>query len=272
MNAGTSPGRRAGWLLAAFLLGPGPLRAANPHALWQIVHGRCVPDQELHRDPAPCIVVDEPAGFAVLKDIVGPEQLLLIPTARIAGIEDPVLRRPDAPNYFAAAWAQRPRIEALLHRTLPRDDLSLAINSAYGRSQDQMHIHIDCIDPAVHDALGSGLAGIGPQWRDLPVMLSGHRYRAMRIVGAQLADVDPFRLLAASLPDPQRQMGRHTLVLVGAQLPEPGFVLLDGSLDLLRLDRASGEELQDHSCAILRTGSQRAGSQGAGGQGLSAAR
>ncbi len=251
--------RRAGWLplLAALLLGPAPLRAADPHALWQIVHGRCVPDQDLHRDPAPCVTVDEPAGFAVLKDIVGPEQLLLIPTSRIAGIEDPVLLRPDAPNYFAAAWAQLPRVEALLHRALPRDDLSLAINSVYGRSQDQMHIHIDCIGRAVQDALAAALADIGPQWRDLPVTLSGHRYRAMRLAGGRLAGVNPFRLLAASLPDPQRQMGRHTLVLVGARFPEPGFVLLDGSLDLLRLDRASGEELQDHSCAILRAGGQR---------------
>ena len=252
--------------MAALLLGPAPLRAA-PHALWQIVHGRCVPDQELHRDPAPCLVVDEPAGYAVLKDIVGPEQLLLIPTARIAGIEDPVLLRPDAPNYFAAAWAQLPRVEALLHRALPREDLSLAINSAYGRSQDQMHIHIDCIGRAVHDALAALLAGIGPEWRELPVSLSGHRYRAMRIAGGQLAGVDPFRLLAASLDDPQHRMGRHTLVLVGARLPEPGFILLDGSLDLLRLDRASGEELQDHACAILLAGGPRAG-----GQGLSAAR
>lgn len=227
-------------LLAALLLGTGPLRAADPHALWRIVHERCVPDQGLHRDPAPCAAVDEAAGFAVLKDIVGPEQFLLIPTSRIAGIEDPALLRPDAPNYFADAWAQLPRLEALLHRVLPREDVSLAINSSWGRSQDQLHIHIDCIGRAAHEALAPALEGIGAEWRELPTTLSGHRYRAMRIAAGQLAGANPFRLLAASLPDPTRQMGRHTLVLVGARLPEPGFVLLDGQLDLLRLDRASG--------------------------------
>ena len=36
-------------------------------------------------------------------------------------------------------------MEAEAGRALPDDVLSLAINSIHGRSQDQLHIHIDCI-------------------------------------------------------------------------------------------------------------------------------
>lgn len=243
-----------GWLLVlsvlvAGLLVAGPARAGDPHALWRIVHDRCVTDQQQHRMPAPCAVVDVAGGFAVLKDIVGLEQFLLIPTARLSGIESPELLRGDAPNYFADAWAQVPLLEARLHRKLPREDIALAINSSYGRSQDQLHIHIDCIGVPVHAALTAQLDAIGTGWTELRTPLAGHRYRAMRIPGERL-DANPFHLLARALHDPARQMGRHTLVLVGANFPEAGFILLDDHLDLLRLDRAAGETLQDHSCAI----------------------
>lgn len=229
---------------------PHRLRVASPHVLWKIVSERCLPDVHLHGAPAPCAVVDEAGGFAVLKDKIGTEQFLLIPLMRITGIESPVILLAGTPNFFADAWAQIPLVEARLHRTLPREDVSLAINSAYGRSQDQLHIHVDCISQAAHDALAGQIGKIRMGWTALPTSILGHHYRAMRITGEQLGQANPFHLLAASLDHPERQMGRHTLVLVGAHFPEPGFILLDDHLDLLHLDLASGEELQDHACAI----------------------
>ena len=248
--------RSAGWA-ALLLLATAPAAAENPDALWQIVHGRCEPDQAARGKPAPCAVVDHTGGFAILKDIRGREQYLLIPTARITGIESPAVLRPDAPNYFADAWNGMGLVQAALHRSLPREDLSLAINSAYGRTQDQLHIHMECIGLPVHEALLAHQAEIGEGWTKLRTPLAGHSYRAMRIAGAQLGAVNPFRLLARSLPDPAASMGRHTLVLVGADFPQPGFILLDGQASLLHLDRGSGGELQDHSCAIA-TGKQPA--------------
>jgi CDP-diacylglycerol pyrophosphatase len=248
--AGGRSGRRlaiAAVLLVATLSAAGLVRAHDPQALWRIVDGRCVPDQQRAHDPAPCAVVDQPHGFAMLKDRVGAEQFLLIPTARIAGIESPELLQPDAPNYFADAWAEVPLVEARLHRPLPREDVSLAINSAHGRSQDQMHIHIDCIGRAARDALAAQAGRIGAGWTELELPPAGHRYRAMRIAGGRLDGANPLRLLAASLRDPAGEMGRHTLVLVGARLPAPGFVLLDGAYD-----HAAGEELQDHACGVAR--------------------
>ncbi len=236
--------------------------AHDPDALWKIVHGRCVADQQQHADPAPCVGVDlsqgERLGSAVLKDITGNTQYLLIPTARIRGIESPAILAPDAPNYFAEAWAATALVDARLHRPLPREDFALAINSQDGRSQNQLHIHVDCIRPDIRAALDPVAAGLDGSWRTLPMRLALHRYRALWLPGDTLS-ANPFRLLAASLADPAAEMGRHTLVLVGAtRSGRPGFVLLDGmsgplSITIplgIKLGPGSGEELEDHACRI----------------------
>ncbi len=227
--------------------------AADPSALWKIVDRRCVPDETMHARPEPCAAVDLAQGFAVLKDIRGREQYLLIPTRRLGGIESPELLQPQTPNYFADAWTQVRLVEARVGHGLPREDLSLAVNSAYGRSQNQLHIHIDCIGMAAHAMLRSQAGRIGTGWSVLPP-IGGTRYRAMYIPGETLGAHDPFHLLAASLHDPHGEMGRHTLVLVGTAMPQPGFFLLDGEIHRLRLDFATGENLQDHTCRIGDTG------------------
>lgn len=226
-------------------------RASDPSALWHIVHGQCVPDQRQHHDPAPCAAVSVDKGYAVLKDLRGAYQFLLIPTARVSGIGDPAVLAPDAPNYWQAAWNARRFLAQRVGHAVPRDVLSLAINSSVGRTQDQLHIHVDCVRPDVRAALRQHQAAIGLHWAPFPVPLAGHRYRAMRIDQPELGGINPFRLLARSVPE--RDMRWHTLVLVVTSLGgRPNFVLLDDRADLLAGDLASGEQLQDHGCALLR--------------------
>lgn len=226
----------------------------NPNALWQIVDQKCVPHQRQSGDPSPCAQVDLERGFAVLKDLVGVAQYLLIPTRRVSGIESPSLLSPEAPNDWAPAWDARTYVERALGKTLPRSAVSLAINSAWGRTQDQLHIHIDCVRTDVAATLAARRADLSPAWQPFPEPLAGHRYRAMRVNGADLTGVNPFHLLAASLAEPTREMGKHTLVVVGMtfEADQPGFVVLDGVVDLAIFDRASGEVLQDHQCMIAR--------------------
>ena len=89
---------------AGLLLSSPAARAYDPNAIWKIVHDKCVPNQEDHGDPKPCAEVDlkngVAHGYAVLKDLHGATQYLLIPTQRIVGIESPELLAPDAANYF----------------------------------------------------------------------------------------------------------------------------------------------------------------------------
>ncbi len=226
-----------------------PAARADPDALWRIVHGQCVPDQRDHARPAPCQAVSLDGGWAVLKDRRGATQFLLIPTARVTGIEDPAVLAPDAPDYFAAAWAARGDVAARAGRDLPRDALSLAINSPSGRSQNQLHIHIDCLRPDIRAALRVGAAAVGTDWAPLPGGLLGHRYLARRLDGADPAGPTPFRLLAAMPGVGAAGMAQWTLVLAG--LPQ-GFLLLADRADPAAGDRASGEELQDHDCALAR--------------------
>src|SRR5579862_2608955 len=178
----------------------GAAQAADPDALWKIVSEKCVPNEQQHGQPAPCAAVDlgdgSHGGYVVLKDLVGDTQYLLMPAAKVTGIEDPQILAPGAPNYFADAWAERQFTVTAAKRDLPRDDLSLAINSVYGRTQNQLHIHIDCVTPAVRDALAKNIAALGDKWASFPVKLAGHEYRAMRLGQDGLDRVNVFQRIA----------------------------------------------------------------------------
>jgi CDP-diacylglycerol pyrophosphatase len=226
--------------------------AADPDILWKIVHDKCVPDQQQHHKPAPCQRVDLQAGaergYAVLKDIKGDTQFLLIPTARVTGIESPLLLAPHAPNYWAPAWAARRYVFSRAHKWLPRTAISLAVNSAQGRSQNQLHIHVDCVRPDLRTYLAEHAASLSQSWSDLGTTFGGHHYVARRLDSRDLRGVDPFDLLADGIATARDDMGNWTLVVVG--MAPRGFVLLAGHVDPGSNDNGSGEELQDHGCAL----------------------
>ena len=125
-----------------------------------------------------------------------------------------------------------------------RQPSGLAINAQEARSQDQLHIHVDCLKPDVRDALRSLPAASG--WIVLPSPLHDQRYRALRLPGSGLT-ADPFRLLAGTLPD-GTGLGGWTLVV--AQPDEGGMVLLAGQAGAD--GPGHGEDLLDHGCALAR--------------------
>jgi CDP-diacylglycerol pyrophosphatase len=226
---------------------------ADPDALWKIISEKCLPNEREYGRPAPCALVDldqgAENGFVILKDIVGVTQYLLMPTAKITGIEDPAVLAPGAPNYFADAWNERHFTETAAKRDLPRDALSLAVNSTQARSQNQLHIHIDCIRPDVRDAVERNLTAVGGNWAPFPEPLAGHTYSAIRVSGDNLDAANPFMLLADA-PGARDHMGLETLVVIGETFADgaPGFVILNDQVSAH--DSAGGEELQDHSCAL----------------------
>jgi CDP-diacylglycerol pyrophosphatase len=224
-------------------------------ALWRIVHEACVPNQEKQGDPAPCTLVNLKQGYALLKDKVGKTQYLLVPTARISGIESASLLAGDTPNYWKAAWDSRAQVSQRLGRTLPRDAIGMAVNSAFGRSQNQLHIHIDCVASDVRAQLRAHLSAIGPRWASLPFHLDGHPYRARRVDSASLQGVNPFVLLAQDAQQSTvHDMKRRTLAVVGVVFEDgsDGFILLTDTADVLHGDLAHGEELLDHACTAAR--------------------
>lgn len=213
--------------VAAGILGAcAPAGSDEPHSvLWPIV-GQCLANQATDGNPAPCVFVDKVGGYAILKDLRGTTQFLLIATDRRWGTEDDRIRAADAPNYFAEAWSARACVSRLADTALPASAIALAINSRHGRSDGQLHIHIDRVRADIAAQLR----------RDRPTLeLLGHDYRVQHV--DRLAGTNIFALVQSAMS------GDPTIVVIGD--PAGGFYVLSDYAH--GLDRASGEELQvDH--------------------------
>ena len=223
--------------------------SSNPNALWNIISQKCLPNQQSNGKPAPCVQVDEQQGFVVLKDMNGPLQYLLMPTARITGMESPALLEPATPNFFSQAWAARHYMAEKYGKPIDDSNVSLAINSQYGRSQNQLHIHISCLLPEVKNRLIKDGAAMGYDWQELPDKLLGHTYLARKVTPAELNQRGAFRILAEGVPEADKKMGHFGMAMVSLQGGD--FLLLASERDLLKLNNASTEEIQDHDCKVL---------------------
>lgn len=231
--------------LAAGDLPPPPVHP-NGGALWQVVGGQCLPGMKEKNDPAPCTAVR--SGYALLKDRNGVAQYLLTPDEDITGIED--ARVLTGPNYFAEAWGARAVAAAKLGRPLGRGWTAVTVNSQYGRTQDLLHLHIDCLGAGAVRDLAKISAGTA--WSRDPIRIAGHDYFVRRIDGETLS-VNPFRLLADEMPGAKANMGAWTLAVAGATFDgKPGFFILAGKADPLHGEFASAEELQDHACTAAK--------------------
>jgi CDP-diacylglycerol pyrophosphatase len=244
-------------LAAAAALYTLTVRSADRDALRHIVQDQCLPHwRELH-DPAPCERIDA-TEFAVLADRKGGAHFLLIATRTVSGIEDPQLLQPGAPNYFAAAWRARDRLSAATGHPIRREAVGLAINSSLARGQDQLHIHIECLQPRLYQALHDQAATIGDRWA--PLHAAEFPYLALRITGQDLGEANPFKLLAAGLPAAHADLAAYTIVVAGMTFDDgAGFIVLAGRTPtraaLLAGPPANGlvppaETVLDSSCAV----------------------
>ncbi|WP_039055237.1 CDP-diacylglycerol diphosphatase [Enterobacter sp. Bisph1] len=225
-------------------------KSANPDALRQIVTEQCLPNDREHHSPKPCEQINLKGGYVVMKASEGRLQYLLMPTYRINGTESPLLLQSATPNFFWQSWQSRDFMSKLRGSTVPDNAISLTINSRSGRSQNHFHIHISCLRPDVRAKLNDNSARISSQWLEFPGGLRGHQYLARRVTAEELAQRSPFLMLAEEVPEAKAHMGRYALAM--AQQADGTFVLLATERNLLALNLASAEELQDHQCDILQ--------------------
>jgi CDP-diacylglycerol pyrophosphatase len=216
--------------------------------LWRVVHRICIPASKINL-PYPCTDVvqeDGGAGYAILP--VGAGHILTVPTQRITGIESREIFSPAQPNYWQAAWEQRARLDDDFARKLDRSDVALALNSAFGRSQDQLHIHTACVKSDVKAALAAHRA-IGPRWSRLPANLGGSFYWVRWASGADLSALNVFDMLPLDTRRSPSAMARQTLVVVGGwdDNHAPGFFILNDQAGAR--DDGHGEKLLDFECA-----------------------
>ena len=202
----------------------------NRQALRQVVRA-CVADFKLTTAPYPCLAVNlsggEDRGYVVLRPPLM-HDLILSSTRQIVGIEDPFLRLPDAPSYFDAAWRARSLLADTGGRPPNRNSVALVVNSAVERNQDQLHIHIGCLLPTVQRAIAATAPRIQiADWTQLTAVVPHIVFWGMRVRGSDLAEVDPFRLVAERFADKVRDMGNLTIMVAAVSVGgEDGFLIL----------------------------------------------
>ena len=245
-------------LVGVFLFVPKPAPDAQRGVLWHVVQA-CIADHESIGFAFPCLAVETgqglDKGYVVLRAPFVKSHAIVAPTVRTIGIESPRLRGPDAPNYFDDAWASRTFAMRGLPHEPGRADMALAVNSRFGRSQDQLHIHIDCIRPKVKALLSQDADRIGPgRWTHVRVMPYAPLYWATAVQGETLAGVNVLDLVADGLKIAPDDMDEVTVIVVGSDevVGKPGFVVLARRRLTHVYDEAHGEALMDHSCPAFR--------------------
>jgi len=237
-------------LLVAGAVAVGLVVAHQRDALRRIVQEQCVPGLRKQSNPFPCerVVlassVSEDDGYAILHDRKGGAHFLLIPTRTLPGIESAALLDPAAPDYVAAAWNNRDLLERWLGRALPRDAVGLAINPRAARSQDQLHIHMECVGALLQQAVRTQADVVGSVWT--PFTVADRHFQARRIMGDDFRLADPIRLLASELPDARPDLGLYTVIVAGHTFTKgPGVVVLVGT------GAVGGESLLDSRCETV---------------------
>jgi CDP-diacylglycerol pyrophosphatase len=198
-------------------------------ALWPVVRA-CVADFKLTGAPFPCLKVDisdgEERGDVVLRPPLL-HDLILAPTRKIVGIEDPFLQSPEAPNYLDAAWRARSFLKGADGQAPEREAVGLVVNSAVIRTQDQLHIHVGCLRPSVRRALAAAAPDVPVgDWARIETVILHQTFWGTRIRAADLSDVQPFRLAAEALADRVKDLGVMMIMVAGVRVEDDDEFLI----------------------------------------------
>jgi CDP-diacylglycerol pyrophosphatase len=229
----------------------GTVVAAERGLLWSVVQV-CVTNHQLTGASFPCLDVNTDQGlakgFATIRAPLARTHIIVSPTVRIIGIEAPELQSPDAANYFQYAWEARSHVIAAAEHPLKDADIGMAINSRPGRSQDQLHIHVDCLRRRYAQQLHLHDSAVrSDRWSRLPFAFRGRYYWALLLNAADLSRTNIFRTAATLLQTSPGRMEDMTLVVVPRL--GTGFYLLADQYAPGAMGKGHGEFLLDHSCA-----------------------
>jgi CDP-diacylglycerol pyrophosphatase len=214
--------------------------APRPNSLWSLAQC-CAKNLQSNAD---CRSYDAADKYIILKDNsrLKPAAYLIIPTIRVTGIEDKQIFLPPVVDFWTNGWQQA---QLLLKR--PAADIGLAINSARGRTQNQLHIHIACVLPAVARTLADNADRIGSEpatAAELALAPAQHSYRVIKVRAGLGGTDSPFNLVAA-MPGTGGDMSSQSIAVVGSTTPGAYHVL-----DISNHGGSAGvaEELLDQTC------------------------
>jgi CDP-diacylglycerol pyrophosphatase len=213
----------------------------DPHViLWRIAK-QC--KESLAKNPGcRAYVSDGDQEYAIVKDNspVKPQAYLIIPVARVTGIEDPQILTPPLSKLWESAW-----LWSAEYPGMPPARTGLEINSAMARSQNQMHIHISCVLPEVTDALAKADIPSEPQKAITMKFPSDHStYRVVRIENLR-GENSPFVVVGKMAGVDKNDMKDQSILVVSAP-KQPGFYVLNTTAHGPGTGHA--EDLLDQKC------------------------
>jgi CDP-diacylglycerol pyrophosphatase len=201
-------------------------KPADREALWSVIRTLCIP-ASYFGVRFPCVKVDRTENYAIVESPTNDRlDFVITPTTRIAGIESLVSGLTDYPNLWRIAWRERSLLQQSSARPLDWDAVALAVNSRSTRSQDQLHIHLGCINAALRAFLAVETFPSSPQWllRRPDGVGSGV---FMKILPREAIDKDFFRLIFDEIPGGKTFAEKETIVVAGVkQGAWRGFALM----------------------------------------------
>ncbi len=232
-----------------------PLLPSN--SLYDVVQ-LCKQTQLTVGNPFPCLKVQladgsEP-GFAVVP-IPWTAAVLLVPTRRISGIESPELLSQASPNWWTFSWRAREFLVERKQGLVARNDIALAVNSREARTQNQLHIHVACIDEHIAMRLRPFERAITHTWSTFPLRLGNERWLAMRVEEEDF-DKNPFTLLAALDLASRGPMGDWGIAVLAWRFTDgsDGFLIFATRYSRALAGGGAGVALLDPNCAIATKG------------------
>ena len=218
---------------------------ADRDFLWKEIGGVCVPAYKTDDVYGPCAMVNLNDDYAIYKTDDNPSEYLLIPTGRITGIEDVKLQLATEPNRFYDAWQSRGFMTQRLNRPIKEHMISLAVNAANARTQDQLHIHISCLASEARNIIARlPVNQLNGQWSASAVEIAGYRFFYKKL---SMDELKKENLFITAKEKVDQEKGTFAYAGIGLVNLDPGnFLLLTG---IGTSDRGvAGERLQDHQC------------------------
>ncbi|CAG9182922.1 CDP-diacylglycerol pyrophosphatase [Cupriavidus laharis] len=219
-------------------------------SLWQHVQERClVTEQARHAD---CAVVDRERGLVLYKDAIGASHYLVIPDHKVTGVDDPALWEGETRNQWAFGWEVRGIVGKAIGKHVPDDLVGLAVNSRASRSQDQLHIHLDCISEAARAFIADIAGKASEGWANF--RFQGKPVRAVLIPSSDSTmRFNAFNAVRKSLAEPERLADRGVFVTYVMRQDGPsGFMVVDQPVDAASGSTGHASDFLDRACRLGR--------------------
>ncbi|MFP3019468.1 MAG: CDP-diacylglycerol diphosphatase [Arsenophonus sp.] len=221
----------------------------NSDKLWKTINQQCIPQFKTGILESPCIKVDEKQRYIIYKDRNGVLHNLLLPLDRISGIESSILQQKKTKNYFLLAWKNRKLFIKSEDKSFNEEFLSLAINSKYGRTQEQLHIHIACLKPEVFQIIKDNENYITNSWKPLKKKINNHQYIAIKIPFSNIDKISPFNYIKKYAAEQGDRISYYGLAMILSNQKNE-FILLANRIRLFDFNFGSAGEIQDYQCKL----------------------